>query len=295
MKTTGSRGTELTHGRDGYVMGSSGPELERLRTVSALYRDVTLRWLQRAGIGPGMSVVDVGCGPGDVALLAAGLVGPTGSVLGVDGSPEALSLARARTGAAGLDTVRYEEADIGSWMPDGTVDAIFGRLILMHLPDPAAVLGRLAGFVRPGGVIAFQDVVLATRRAVPGLPLVGAFNGWVLETMRRAGRPTDMGLRLAAAFSEAGLPEPNLTTGQPVERGPDALGYSIMAGDVVSLLPRMEALGVATASEVDPETFGERLRAEAAASDAVLLSPLMVGAWARVPREHRQRQETKTK
>ena len=283
MKTTGRSGAERTYGRAGYVMGSSDPELRRLRTISTLYRDITLRWLERAGIGPGMSVVDVGCGPGDVAQLAADLVGPTGSVVGVDGSPEALALARSRTEAAGLDTVRYEKADIGSWTPDGMVDAIFGRLILMHLPDPAAVLTRLAGFVRPGGVLAFQDVVLATRRAEPDLPLVRAFNGWALETLRRAGLPTDMGLRLAAVFREAGLPEPDLMAGQPVERGPDALGYSIMAGDVNSLLPRMEALGVSTASEVDPETFERRLRSEATASDAVLLSPLMVGAWTRVP------------
>jgi SAM-dependent methyltransferase len=282
VKTTGSRGAGLSYGRDGYVMGSSDPELRRLRTVSALYRDISLRWLESAGIGPGMSVADVGCGPGDVALLAAGLVGPTGSVVGVDGSREALALARARTEAAGLDTVRYEHADVGEWMPDGTVDAVFGRLILMHLPDPAAVLARLAGFVCLGGVIAFQDVVLATRCTEPDLPLAGAFNGWLIETMRRAGRPTDMGLRLAAVFREAGLPEPNLTAGQPVERGPDALGYSIMAGDVVSLVHRMEALGVATASEVDPETFGERLRSEAAAADAVILSPLMVDAWVRI-------------
>jgi SAM-dependent methyltransferase len=281
VETTGRR--ESPYRADGYVMGSGGPELRRLRTISALYKDITRRWLQHAGIGPGMSVVDVGCGPGDVTLLASELVGPAGTVTGVDGSPEALALARARAGTAGLRNVYFERADVLSWLADGPVDAIVGRLILMHLPDPAAALARFAGTVHPGGVVAFQDVVLSTRRTHPGLPLAGAFNGWVIETLRRAGRPVDMGLRLAAVFREADLPEPELAAGQPVERGPDALGYSIMAGDVVSLLPRMESLGVANASEVRPETFEERLRAEAAAADAVLLSPLMIGAWARVP------------
>ena len=163
-------------------------------------------------------------------------------MIGVDSSPEALAVARSRAGA-GLGTVRFEVADIASWVPDRPVDAIVGRLILMHLPDPAAVLAQLAGAVRPGGVVAFQEIVLATRRTEPHLPLVGAFNSWLLETLRRAGRPVDMGLRLAAVFRAAGLPEPGLEAGQPVERGADALGYSIMAGDVVSLLPRMERLG----------------------------------------------------
>jgi SAM-dependent methyltransferase len=265
------------------LLGSDDPELRRLRTLSVLYRGITRRWLEQAGIGAGMSVVDVGCGPGDVTLLSAEMVGASGSVVGVDGAPEALELARSRAEEAGLSNVRFERADVTSWLPAEAVDAIVGRLILMHLPDPAKSLARLAGAVRPGGVVAFQDVVLATRRAEPELPLVAAFNGWVLETLRRAGRPADMGLRLAAVFREAGLPEPHLCAGQPVERGAEALGYSIMAGDVVSLLGRMRALGVTTESEVRPGTFEERLRAEAAAADAVLLSPLMVGAWSRVP------------
>ena len=281
----GRRSEESLYQANVYVMGSDDPELRRLQTISVLYRDITRRWLEHAGISPGMSVVDVGCGPGDVTLLAADLVGPGGSVVGVDGASEALALARSRADGAGFRNVRYEQADVASWLPamDGTVDAVVGRLILMHLADPAKALVHLTGAVRPGGVVAFQDVVLSTRRAEPELPLVGAFNGWLMETLRRVGRPVDMGLRLATVFREAGLAEPGLSSGQPVERGADALGYSIMAGDVVSLLGRMEALGVATTAEIRPETFEERLRAEAAAADAVLLSPLMVGAWARVP------------
>jgi SAM-dependent methyltransferase len=276
-------GGDRTRPTDDYVLGSADPELRRLQTLSVLYRDITGRWLEGAGIGPGMSVVDVGCGPGDVALLVGELVGPAGSATGVDSSAEALARARSRAEAAGLRNVRHEVGDLASWSPDGPVDAVVGRLILMHTPDPAAALARLAGMVRPGGVVAFQDVVLPTRRTEPDLPLVGAFNGWLLETLRRLGRPVDMGLRLAAAFRGAGLPDPGLTTGAPMERGPDALGYSIMAGDVASLIGHMQRLGVATAGKVGSRTFEERLRGEAAGADAVLSNPLMVGAWARVP------------
>lgn len=281
MKAADGRGRARR--RDDYVLGSAGNELRRLQTLSLLYRDVTRRWLERAGIGPGMSVVDVGCGPGDVTLLVGDLVGPTGSVTGVDSSPEALARARTRAEAAGLRNVRYEVGDLASWSPEGPVDAVVGRLILMHMPDPVAVLARMAGMVRPGGVAAFQDIVLPTRRTEPDLPLVGTFNGWLLETLRRFGRPVDMGLRLSATFREAGLPSPGLATGAPMERGPDALGYSLMAGDVTSLIGHMERLGVATAVEVGPQTFESRLRAEAAETDAVLANPLMVGAWARIP------------
>ena len=129
----------------------------------------------------------------------------------------------------------------------------------------------------------FQDVVLTVRRTEPELPLVTTFNDWFIRTVRGLGRPVDMGLRLAAVFADAGLQVEHLTAASPVERGGGAVGYAVMAGDVTSLLPHMERLGIASARDVVPETFEQRLRTAAAAQDAVLINPLMVGASARGP------------
>ena len=63
-----------------------------------------------AGIRPGMRVLDLGCGAGDVTFVAADLVGPEGSVVGVDRSPEALARARLRAGQRGLTQVRFWRA-----------------------------------------------------------------------------------------------------------------------------------------------------------------------------------------
>jgi hypothetical protein len=131
--------------------------------------------------------------------------------------------------------------------------------------------------------VAFLDVALGTRAAQPELPLLTAYNRWFLESLRRAGRPVDMALRLAAVFTAAGLGKVTLTAAAPAERGGDALGWSIVGGDVRSLLPLMERTGVATAAEIGPETFEQRLRAQAAERDAVLLNPLVVGAAAHTP------------
>jgi SAM-dependent methyltransferase len=262
-----------------YALGDSDRALERLGHLSRLYAGVTAGWLGSIGLRPGMSVVDLGCGRGDVTLAVAELVGPTGTVTGVDAAER--PLAAARRAAEHVPGVSFEQADVTRWAPAEPVDAVVGRLLLMHLPDPVALVARLRQVVRPGGVIAFQDVVLASRASQPPLPLLTAFNGWLLETFRRLGRPVDMGLRLAAVFAAAGLPDCTLTVGAPVERGPSATGWAVVAGDVWSLLSPMAETGVATAAEVDPATFEQRLRAEAAAADAVLVSPLLVGAAAR--------------
>ena len=72
---------------DTYAMGRTEAEEQRLQRQAALYAPATRRLFEAAGIGPGMKVLDLGSGAGDVALLAAELVGPTGHVVGVDMNP----------------------------------------------------------------------------------------------------------------------------------------------------------------------------------------------------------------
>src|SRR3954447_6257749 len=178
-----------------YVLGSTDPEMTRLAAVSQVYGPLTDAWLAAAGVGPGMRVADLGCGPGDVTLAAARCVGPTGSGVGVADAARPLERAGRRAEDAHLATVSFEQADVLSWEPSEPLDAVVGRFILLHLPDPTAAGGaaggaavRAAELVRPGGIVAFADVALTTRGALPELSLLTAYNRWFLETFRRAGR-----------------------------------------------------------------------------------------------------------
>src|SRR5215472_10896035 len=93
-----------------YVLGHSPAEIQRLKAQAEILRPITERLLLNAGIGPGMRVLDIGCGAGDVAMLAAGLVGPSGSVVGIDRNPQVLAMARERALAGGLQHIGFEEA-----------------------------------------------------------------------------------------------------------------------------------------------------------------------------------------
>src|SRR5271166_4525147 len=111
-----------------------------------------------------------GCGRGDVSFVAARLVGPTGTVLGVDAAAEIIEVARTRGAELGLSWVDFETATIADIALDEPVDAVVGRLILMHLPDPESALRQLAGLVRRGGVIAFCETDIGAVRSVPETP-----------------------------------------------------------------------------------------------------------------------------
>ena len=95
-----------------YVLGDTGAEHERLIRQAAIFDPFTERLFRDAGIGPGQRVLDVGSGVGDVAMLAARLVGPTGTVVGVERDAGTLTKARERVAEAGLDNVTFVETDV---------------------------------------------------------------------------------------------------------------------------------------------------------------------------------------
>src|SRR6266478_887491 len=95
-----------------YVLGHADVEVQRLLMQGRLYDDHTEQALRLAGLRPGMRVLDVGCGPGDVSFAAARLVGPTGTVLGVDSAAEIIEVARTRAAEQGLSWVSFEQTTI---------------------------------------------------------------------------------------------------------------------------------------------------------------------------------------
>ena len=108
-----------------------------------------------------------------MAFVAAGLVGPAGAVVGIDQSPDAVTKATARAAERRLSNVRFVPGDIHDPAPDGPFDAIIGRLVLMYVPDPAAILRTQSGVLRSGGVVAPIEFDLHSARSVPATPLVG--------------------------------------------------------------------------------------------------------------------------
>ena len=266
-----------------YALGYSESEFKRLESQGRFFRDLTEDVLRRAGVAPGMRVLDIGCGVGDVSLLAAELVGPSGAVLGVDSSAEAISTAQSRAAAAALNRVRFYVAELDAFDLDQKFDAVVGRLVLMYIPDPAVTLRRLCRNLYPGGIVAMQEMAMPLARSKPEGSQFRKCVSWIIDTFERAGFEIDMGSRLFASFVDAGLPAPQMIVAGRVEGGPHSPVYDYMAGTLRSLLPMAERLGVATAAEIAIETLAERLRQEAVECNACVMPPPLIGAWTHTP------------
>jgi len=269
---------------DAYVLGRTVAETRRLAFQGDFQSEFTRQLFDAAGIGPGMRVLDVGSGAGDVALLAAEMVGPEGAVVGIDVNPAVLATARARVEAAGRSNVTFVDGDVGLAAPEGPFDAVVGRLVLMYLRAAAATLRSLARRVRPGGVIAFQEFSFGPESMAqfPPSPLWQQVWGWLRATFLRAGVDEWMGYRLHQLYLSAGLPAPRMQAASAVGGGPDWGGYQYAELTVRSMLPSMTAFGIAAAEEVDVDTLAARLRDETVRHGGVVKTPDLVGAWTNV-------------
>ncbi|MEJ7732728.1 MAG: methyltransferase domain-containing protein [Polyangiaceae bacterium] len=248
----------------------------------AFAHDMTERLLVDAGIGPGMRVLDVGCGHGNVSVLLARLVGAQGMVLGVDRDAGALAVAEARVRELGLLQIAFLQRDVGALSADvGTFDAAVGRRVLMYQPDAVAAVRSVATAVRPGGVVVFQehDPSMGPGRLAP-LPLHERVRGWIWQMVEREGASLHMGFDLDGVLRRAGL-EVEHVRAEAIVQTPDA-PYDLFS-IVRAVLPRMVAAGVVGPEEVDIDTLEQRLRDERQGNPGTYLPELVFSAWARKP------------
>jgi len=265
-----------------YALGSTDAEHSRLIRQALRLAPVTERLLREAGIGPGQRILDLGSGVGDVAMLAARLVSPSGEVVGIERDSRSIARARTRIADAKLLNVSFTECDVSQVQSAGPFDAAIGRFILQFIPDPVAVLRCLSQLVRPGGVVVFQEVSYAALLALCAhLPLWSACVSAARETIQRAGANPEMGVALHRNFQDAGLPAPLMRLEVLLAADPD---FTLWIYDLLcSLTPQIQKHSVSLEAIGDFETLSARLQTEVAKSKSVVPYVALVGAWSSKP------------
>ena len=257
-----------------------GPGRAQGRDVMTTDLDFTRRLLVDAGVRSGMKVLDVGCGSGEVAFLAAALVGETGSVIGLDRDANALAQAGGRGVPGGSATPAFMQADIAAFHPTLTgMDAIVGRRVLMYQGDAMRTVRTLARYLRPDGIVAFQEHdTTMTPASLASFPLHAQAQSWLRDMIDREGADLHIGFKLHGVLTRAGLAVGDVRAEAIVQTPTASYGLGAI---IKACLPRIVGHGVATAGEVGIETLQERLDAERRATDGIYVGDMMFGAWAR--------------
>ena len=267
---------------DAYVMGHDDRERRRLVLQASLLNPFTEQLFRRAGISSDMNILDIGCGVGDVSLLAARLVGRSGSVTSVDFDAPALETLKRRAAEGGVENIRCVQANIHDWKPARQFDAVVGRHILIHTKDPLAVLRTCAAMLYPRGLAVFHEYDFSViHRAWPSTPLrdrvMEVFDQFFAHATR-----SNMGSRLWTLLMEAGFDRPDCRVEYPMSGGTDSFYYEWITESLRSILSRAVSLGIVRDGEIDIDTLEQRLREEAASGNSCIPAPAMIGAFARL-------------
>jgi ubiquinone/menaquinone biosynthesis C-methylase UbiE len=264
-----------------YVLGGDAAEIARLDGQAAALERATRRHLTTAGLAPGMRVLDLGTGLGHVATVVADLVGPQGQVVGVDSGAAQLAVAESRRRAARRENVRFVEADVRTFHDGQAFDAVVGRLILFHMPDPVAVLRHHLESLKWGGLCVALDFDVGAARTEPEVPLLARAMGWIRGAFESAGAHPNIGARLALHLADAGFADVQSQGLQEYYAPDDPRGPALFAGIVRALEPQIVRQKLATHEQIGVETLAHRVAVELRAAGAVFLPPTLACAWGR--------------
>jgi ubiquinone/menaquinone biosynthesis C-methylase UbiE len=263
---------------DSYILGGGTAGFDRMKVLSRVLHPATCALFERAGVGPELHCLDVGCGTGDTSFELARRVGARGRVLGIDLDPVKLDLARRDAGVLGLPHIEFRLADANELTDARKFDVIYLRLLLTHLPAPDKTLKNLTALLRPGGVTIAEDIDFTGYFCHPANAAHDRYCELYTRTTQSKGVDPNIGPRLPGLLMGAGLSRVQMNLVQQVnlvgetKRIP-ALTMSIIADAVV-------AGGHASRDEV--ERIVTELAELAERTDTIMGMPRMFQAWGRL-------------
>ena len=260
-----------------YALGSSSGESARLqRQAEELAPDSTVL-LDRVGLRPGDSAIDLGCGPRGVIDLLAERVAPGGRVVGLDADPAHAAMAAEFAARRGLNDVEVVCCDARhTGLESGSFDLVHARTLLITVPQQAEVLGEMVRLARPGGWVAGLEPDTEAAICYPRHPAFDRLREIFTVAFSRNGADPHFGRRLAGLYRQAGLKDVTVE----VRAGVYAAGHSrrtIRADLVRSLRPQIIEMGLADQQELDELDTAVRKHLED--PDVLVMPGLHFLAW----------------
>lgn len=273
---------------DRYILQVSEHELNRLRLQSKILSAFTRRALLSANVSVGMQVLDVGTGIGDVACIAADIVGSAGHVHGVDIEPTMITAARSEARVRNVPNVTFEAIGNPSLSdmrcaarPKDGYDVVVGRFVLAQQAHPLQFLKSLSARLKPGGTCLIIETANPGRAAwsSPPVPDYDELVRILFDMTQELGHDHTVGVRMASLFKDAGFAEPSMI-GELLLGGASSEVLSYMLMNMKVILPQGKT---AMRCDLNAESLSLKLsdvRNQVKEASSQIVGQCVVAAWA---------------
>ena len=258
-----------------YVLGTHDAEIERLGLQHRVWRPTVLDCWQRAGIGPGCRVLDVGAGPGWATVDLAEIVGPSGEVIAVERSARFLQAAQAVCEMRGLRHVRLHDADLMTdAIPAENMDYAWCRWVASFVSSPDILAQKIAAALKPGGLAIFHEyAAYDSFRILPAAEWLTQLKKHVVESWRANGGEPDVAGEVVRSLADAGL---RLREAKPLVfclRPSDPM-WQWPATFIETHMPRLVELGYSDSERA--EATLQQFRQAESAPNTLLITPMVL-------------------
>jgi ubiquinone/menaquinone biosynthesis C-methylase UbiE len=264
-----------------YALGSSQGESVRLQRQAEELAADSAALLDRVGLRPGQSAIDLGCGPRGVLDLLAERVWPAGRVVGLDADPAHAAMAAEFAAGRGLSAVEIITADARSTgLPPGSFDLVHARTLLINLPEPAGVVAEMVRLARPGGWVASMEPDTEHALCYPPHPAFDRICEIFPVALGRNGADPRLGRRVPELFRRAGLDNVEVEA-RPQMYPPGSSRRANRLDLVHSMRSQIVQMGLASEAELDELDAVARVHLND--PHTVVMSGLLFLTWGRKP------------
>ena len=174
---------------------------------------------------PGLRVLDVGCGPGNISVGLAQAVAP-GELYGIDREQSPVDLARVLAGALQCENATFQVGDAARLpFDDGFFDVVHFHDVLMHIPDTQAALAEATRVLKPGGVIGCREIVSESSFTYPDYGVMGKSWEALEDVITTDGGHPQMGKDLKAQLALAGFTGARITASLEIYSTPEEIEF----------------------------------------------------------------------
>lgn len=188
-----------------YTIHGSDEGAKRLSILSRTLATSTERFLHWAGLSTGLTVLDLGCGAGDVTLVMSERVGPQGQLTGLDLDERKIQLATAAAAQREIQNVQFKAFNAYDLVDESSYDLVYSRFLLSHLNKPETVLQNIRHALKAGGRLLIEDTDFSGHFSYP---VSGDFNRYVSlyqSLLTKRGADANFGQRLVGVLQAAGF------------------------------------------------------------------------------------------